>query len=65
MATASSSPVPWIEKNTGSSGFNWSQASSTPPVMTSVRATAPQKLINRLLTLGLASTSSSAGAALT
>ena len=38
-------------------------ASITPPVITSVRANAPQKLTSRLLTRGLYSTSSSAGVA--
>src|SRR3990167_759200 len=62
--TASSSPVPWTEKNTGKVGCSVSQARTTPSAMTSVRANAPQKLTIRLLTRGLASTSLSAAVAL-
>ncbi|CEG08612.1 hypothetical protein BN961_02028 [Afipia felis] len=58
--TASSSPVPWIEKNTGTFGFSVSHAFTTPSAITSVRANAPQKLMTRLLTHGLDSTRSSA-----
>ena len=59
-ATASSSPVPWMEKNTGTLGASLCQALTTPSAITSVRAKAPQKLITRLLTPGLESTRSSA-----
>ncbi|MNT79716.1 hypothetical protein D3C72_2190830 [compost metagenome] len=60
MRTASSSPVPWMEKKTGTVGFSVFQAWITPPAITSVRAKAPQKLTTRLLTPGLDSTRSSA-----
>ena len=59
--TASSSPVPWMVKNTGRVGCSSSQALRMPSVITSVRAKAPQKLISSDLTSGLASTNSKAG----
>ena len=62
--TASSSPVPWMEKNTGTFGSSLCQAFTTPSAITSVRAKAPQKLITRLFTPGLDSTRSSAISAL-
>ena len=61
---ASSSPVPWMEKNTGTSGRRLSIALTTPSVMTSVRAKAPQKLTSRLLTFGFFSTSAQRGGGL-
>ena len=63
MAMASSSPVPWMVKMIGIVGFKSSQASITPCAITSVRAKAPQKLTSRHFTLGLESTSCSAGLA--
>ena len=51
--TASSSPVPWIEKNTGTFGLSFCQALTTPSAITSVRAKAPQKLIDQALHAGI------------
>ena len=64
MATASSSPVPWIVKMIGMAGLSSSQALITPSAITSVRAKAPQKFTSRHFTRGFASTIWSAGVAL-
>ena len=64
IARASVAPVPCTLKKTGMDGSSASHASSTPPVITSVRANAPQKFTTRDFTRGLSSTSSSAGVAL-
>ena len=64
MALASVEPVPCTLKKTGTAGASAFQASSTPAVITSVRAKAPQKFTTRQVTLRLSSTSSSAGLAL-
>ena len=61
ISRASAEPVPCTLKKTGRAGASASHASSTPPVITSVRANAPQKLTTRHFTRGLASTSSRAG----